>query len=153
MEDPCLRFHPIGGDALKLFSSHLSWETLIKLIKVLGGQTFKFHFHRLKRESNQRRKCLDLQPLNVYEFICFFELRIARGKVPDTSEDVSNCFLWTCVRHLSSGYLWREGNPGRWFKNNLFITIGHFENGLPIWRGGMGEGGGVQKAPAKTGMK
>ena len=65
MEDPCLRFHPIGGDALKLFSSHLSWETLIKLIKVLGGQTFKFHFHRLKRESNQRRNCMDLQPLNL----------------------------------------------------------------------------------------
>ena len=80
MEDPCLRFHPIGGDALKLFSSHLSWQTLIKIIKVLGGQTFEFHFHRLKRESNQRRNCMDLQPLDLYEFICFFELRIARDE-------------------------------------------------------------------------
>jgi len=51
----------LDGDALKLFSSHLSWETLIKLIKVLGGQTFKFHFHRLKRESNQRRNCTSMK--------------------------------------------------------------------------------------------
>ena len=54
--------------------------TLIKIIKDLGGQTFKFHFHRLKRESNQRGNCMDLQPLNLSEFICFFELRIARDE-------------------------------------------------------------------------
>ena len=74
---------PLKGELFEPSESRipgLSWETLIKIIKVLGGQTFKFHFHRLKRESNQRGNCMDLQPLNLSEFICFFELRIARDE-------------------------------------------------------------------------
>jgi len=76
--NPLIVLFVIGGDSLKLFSSDLSWGALIKIIRVHGGQNSKFH--GLKRESNQRRNCMQLQPHDLYEFFCFFELRIARDE-------------------------------------------------------------------------